>query len=98
MLFVGRLSLAEKNHHDLPASTSSSNRTSSSDVHLLPRCCAAIMPLTSLGLTPSPDGRPKVSRRSVTDPGPRSGKLSNRLSDASRTSPTVLRAAAENAF
>jgi hypothetical protein len=84
----------------LPASTRSSNRRSSSCVHLLPRCCAAITPLAHffLGLTPSPDGKPKVSRRCVTESGPRSGKLSNMWSDASRTSPTVLKPAPDNTF
>jgi hypothetical protein len=100
MLFAGRLSLAEMNTHDLPASTSSSNRTSSSGVHLLPRCCAGIPPLSHflLGLTPSRDDRPKVSRRCVTDPDPRSGRPSNISSEASRTSPTVLKPAPDSAF
>jgi hypothetical protein len=50
------------------------------------------------GLTPSHDGRPRVSRRCASEPWPRSGKLSNILSDASRTSPTVLKPAAASAF
>ena len=50
------------------------------------------------GVTPSVDGRPKVLRRCPTEPCPRSGKLSNISSDASRTSPTVLKPAAVNAL
>ena len=46
------------------------------------------------GLTPSQDGRPSVSRRCETEPRPKSGKLSNISSDASRTLPTVLKPAA----
>ena len=52
----------------------------------------------SPGRTPSVDGRPSVSRRSATEPRPRSGKLSNISSDASRTLPTVLKPAAASAF
>jgi hypothetical protein len=50
------------------------------------------------GLTPSQDGRPKVSRRWETESWPRSGRLSSVASDASRASPTVLMPAAESAF
>ena len=50
------------------------------------------------GLTPSVDGKPKVSRRCATEPSPRSWRLSSVASDASRTSPTVFRPAALSAF
>jgi hypothetical protein len=42
------------------------------------------------GLTPSVDGKPKVSRRCATELCPRSCRLSSVLSEASRTSPTQL--------
>jgi hypothetical protein len=50
------------------------------------------------GLTPSVDGKPKVSRRCATEPGPRFWRLSSVASDISRTSSTVFRPAALSAF
>src|ERR1700704_4423045 len=50
------------------------------------------------GLTPSVDGRPKVSRRWATEVIPRAWKLSSISSDVSRTSPTVFRPADASAL
>jgi hypothetical protein len=49
------------------------------------------------GVTPSHDGRPNVSRSWATEDFPKSGSASNASSAISRTSPTVFRAAANNA-
>ena len=40
--------------------------------------------------TPSSEGNPKVSRKNLTEPAPRSGKLIRTSSEVSRTSPTVF--------
>src|SRR6202051_4394977 len=50
------------------------------------------------GLTPSHDGRPSVSRRKVTEPGPRSCRPNSVASEASRISPTVFHPTAVTAF
>src|ERR1700738_2442066 len=50
------------------------------------------------GLTPSVDGRPNFSRRSESEPFPKSGRLISVASDASRTWPTVFRSAVRRAF
>src|SRR5712672_656777 len=50
------------------------------------------------GLTPTVEGRPKVSRRCATDPFPRSWRFNNIASDASRISPTVFKPAVVSAF
>jgi hypothetical protein len=40
--------------------------------------------------TPSSEGNPKVSRKNLTEPSPRSGKLIRTSSEVSRISPTVF--------
>jgi hypothetical protein len=54
--------------------------------------------LLAEGLTPSVEGGPSVSRSWATEIFPKSGRLSNAVSDISRTSPTVFRPAANKAF